>query len=191
MARTIAALRIYTRRGDDGSTGLFHGGRVSKDDTGPEAYGTVDEAVSALGAARALADGELADLILEAQRDMFVAAAELATAAKGRSKLQVGVSLVSDVMIDLLEERIDAVVERAGMPDGFVVPGGNPAAAALDVARTVVRRAERRSVSHARVAGLGDSKVVAYLNRMADYLYVLARAAEGTWLPSRTDDGGV
>lgn len=178
-------MRIYTRKGDDGSTGLFYGGRVGKDESGPEAYGTVDETVSALGVARALADGKMAERILEAQRALFVLAAELATSPERRGKLEPGVSLVTDEMVDVLEAAIDEVEGESGLPTEFVVPGGTPLAAALDVARTVARRAERRAVTHVRAHEIADSAVVPFLNRFADYLYVLARAAEGEWIPSR------
>ncbi len=176
-------MRIYTRTGDDGTTGLFYGGRVGKDETGPEAYGTVDEAVSALGVARALASGALSATILELQRQLFVIAAELATDVRNRGKLEPGVSLCTLEMVQVVESAIDRLVEEGGAPTEFVVPGGNSIAAALDVARTVVRRAERRAVTHLGVAG--DSQVVPFLNRTADYLYMLARAAEGSWEPSR------
>jgi cob(I)alamin adenosyltransferase len=178
-------VKIYTRRGDDGSTGLFHGGRVSKDDSGPEAYGTVDEAVSVLGIARAAANGLIAEAVLVAQRELFVVAAELATAPEQRGMLQAGTSLVTGGMVVRLEAAIDALVADRGMPTEFVVPGGSPVAAALDLARTVVRRAERRAVTHVELLGVSDSMVVPYLNRLADYLYMLARFAEDEWIPSR------
>ncbi len=176
-------MRIYTRRGDDGTTGLFHGGRVGKNSSGPEAYGTVDEAVSALGVVRVQAEADLAEAVLEVQRDLFVVAAELATDPGRRDLLEEGVSRVNSSMIDRLENRIDRIDADVGMPTEFVVPGGDPAAAAIDVARTIVRRAERRAVSH--IAGASDSLVVPYLNRLADYLYMLARAVEREWTPTR------
>lgn len=178
-------MKIYTRRGDDGSTGLFHGGRVAKDDTGPEAYGVVDEAVSALGVARAAASGPLVAAILAVQRQLFAVAAELATGADNRSKLVSGESLTTAAMVASLEDRIDEVEVDTGLPTEFVVPGGSVVAAALDVARTTVRRAERRAVSHMRVIGVEDSHVVPYLNRLADYLFVLARSEEATWASSK------
>jgi len=181
-------VKIYTRRGDDGSTGLFHGGRVPKDDTGPEAYGAVDEAVAALGTARALSSGDTAAAILEVQRSLFVVGAELATAPEHRDKLVDGQSRATRSMVDELEGRIDEIEARVGMPSEFVVPGGTAVAGALDVARTVVRRAERRAVSHLRASNIEDSQVVRYLNRLADYLYMLARSEESAWEPSRTDD---
>ena len=176
-------MRIYTRRGDDGSTGLFHGGRVGKDSSGPEAYGTVDEAVSALGVARAQAEPDVAEAVLEVQRDLFVVAAELATDPGRRDLLEAGISRVDSTMIDRIEERIDLIDAEVGMPTEFVVPGGEPVAAAIDVARTVVRRAERRSVTH--LVDEPASLVVPYLNRLADYLYMLARAVEREWTPTR------
>ena len=178
-------MKIYTRRGDDGTTGLFFGGRVTKDDTGPEAYGSVDEAVSALGAARAIASDELAEAVLAVQRDLFVVGAELATGPDNRKKLVPGESLTTAEMVERLETRIDEIEERFGMPTEFVVPGGSQTAAALDMARSVVRRAERRAVTHMAVIDVDDSEVVRYLNRLADYLYMLARAEEETWERTR------
>jgi len=179
----LNSMRIYTRRGDDGTTGLFHGGRVGKDSTGPEAFGTVDEAVSALGAVRAHAEPELAEAVLDVQRDLFVVAAELATDPERRSLLEPGTSRVEESLIERLEDRIDQIERESGMPTEFVVPGGDPIASAIDAARTVVRRAERRAVAH--LPDGGESLVVPYLNRLADYLYMLARAVEREWTPTR------
>ncbi len=177
---------IYTKQGDDGTTGLFYGGRVSKADLGPEAYGAIDEAVAALGLARAFADEEIAVAILDRQRDLFVVAAELATAPSNRSKLEDETSRVTARMVTVLEEEIDAIVADTGLPQEFIVPGGNHTAAALDIARTVVRRAERRAVTVMDSGDLNGSEVVRYLNRLADYLYVLARMVEGDWISSRS-----
>lgn len=180
-------MRIYTKKGDDGTTGLFYGGRVWKDDHAPEAYGAVDEAVAVLATARALADGELAETLLQVQRDLFVVAAELATAPENRHKLDPGISRVTAKMILQLEAWIDEVISDIGQPTEFVVPGDNPLSAGLDHARAVVRRAERRCVTYARSGGLEDSEVVRYLNRLADYLYTLVRATESEWKPSKTE----
>ncbi len=182
-------MRIYTRRGDDGTTGLLHGGRVRKDDPAPEAYGAVDEVVAALGVARAHTSGELAGELLDIQRQLFVVAAELATAPANRAKLQPAVSLVTADMVAELERRIDAVVERVGTPGEFVVPGQSQLPAALDLARSVARRAERRAVTLAAGGGLEGSEVVSFLNRLADYLYMLAREAESEWEPARRPEG--
>ena len=178
-------MKIYTKKGDDGTTGLFYGGRVPKDAAGPETYGTVDEAVAVLGVARAQAPAAAGEAILEVQRELFVVGAELATATENRAKLVAGESLVTPAMVARLEAAIDGVVDEVGMPTSFVVPGGSPPAAALDQARTVVRRAERRCVTFAATGGLEGSLVVPYLNRLADYLYMLARAAESEWVPTR------
>src|SRR5262245_56162967 len=136
--------RIYTKTGDDGTTGLLYGGRVAKDDLVTEAYGTTDEAVAALGLARALtSDTALAADLLTLQRELFVVGADLATAPDARTRLEPEVSLVTDTMVARLERRIVDLVGRRPLPDAFVVPGANPASASLDVARSVVRRAER------------------------------------------------
>jgi cob(I)alamin adenosyltransferase len=180
-------MKIYTRSGDDGSTGRLFGGRVAKDDTGPEANGAVDEAVSALGVARSIADGPLAASLLKLQRQLFVVGAELATGAENRSKLVDEVSRVTAAMVEGLEPAIDEVADAVGMPTVFIVPGDHPLSAALDQARAVIRRAERRAITHNRAAGIADSHTVPYLNRLADYVYMLARAAESTWTPSREE----
>lgn len=184
-------MKIYTRRGDDGTTGLFYGGRVSKAGRGPEAYGAVDEAVASLGVARSAAEADLAAELLRIQRKLFVVAAELATAPENRVKLEDGVSRVTRGMVDDLEHAIDRVTADVGVPAEFVVPGGTQVAAALDVARTVVRKAERRTVDLAADGSLDGSLALPYLNRLADYLFMLARASEVEWVPSRegSEDG--
>ncbi|MEX2504015.1 MAG: cob(I)yrinic acid a,c-diamide adenosyltransferase [Egicoccus sp.] len=180
-------MKVYTKRGDDGTTGLLYGGRVDKDDLRTTAYGTVDETCSALGLARAELDGDLHDLVLEVQRELFVVGAQLATLDEHWDRLQVGVSRVDDAMVDALDARIDASVERHPLPTEFVVPGGSRAAAALDLARSVCRRAERHVVAMVRAEALPDQAPLRYLNRCSDYLYVLAREAEGDHLSSRAD----
>jgi cob(I)alamin adenosyltransferase len=180
-------VKIYTRKGDDGTTGLLYGGRVAKDADGPRAYGAVDEAQAFLGLARAEAGpGELDDLVVALERDLWVLMAELATDETNRSKLVPGTSLVTAEMVAALEARIDELGERFEMPTEFVVPGQGRVAALLDVARTVVRRAERE-VLPAVAAG---SLVTAYLNRLSDLLWAAARwqeagPGEGGSLPTR------
>jgi cob(I)alamin adenosyltransferase len=179
--------RVYTRTGDDGTTALLYGSRVAKDSAGPAAYGAVDEAVSALGLARAEAErgSELDELLIRLQRELFVAGAELATAPANRSKLTPGVSRVTAEMVTALEPVIDDVTSRFDPPQEFVLPGENRAAAALDLARTIVRRAERECVAAAGAGWLDDSQVVPYLNRLADLVYTLARWQEGAFRPVR------
>jgi cob(I)alamin adenosyltransferase len=178
---------VYTKKGDDGTTGLFYGGRVSKADLAPEAYGTVDEAVAALAMARAECDGSRNKRILDLQRQLFVVAAELAANPDKRAKLIDGTSRVTAEMVSQIELWIDEVTAAVGLPDQFIVPGESRYTAALDVARAVVRRAERRAVAYGEAGGLADSQVVPYLNRLADYVYMLVRAAEHNWEPSKTE----
>jgi len=175
---------IYTRKGDDGTTGLLFGGRVRKDAPVIEANGAVDESQAALGLARAEAEPgtELNELIVGLERDLWVLMAEVATAPRMREKLRPGQSLVTLEMIVALEERIDGLSERFDMPAGFVVPGQNRVSAALDMARTVVRRAERLLT---RAPPAEDSLAVPYLNRLSDLLWTMARWQEGEHLTAR------
>jgi cob(I)alamin adenosyltransferase len=173
-------VKIYTRKGDDGTTGLWYGGRVPKSDMRPEAYGSVDEAASALGLCRAGArdNQELYDDILRIQNELFVAGAELATAPEAAGRLEAGVSKVTDAMVDNLETVIDRYMERVDLPPKFVIPGGTELSALLDIARTAIRRAERR-VSAMRESGhLPDDTVLRYLNRASDAVYAMARFAD-------------
>jgi cob(I)alamin adenosyltransferase len=183
--------RIYTKTGDDGTTGLLYGGRVSKGDPLPEAVGTIDEAVAALGLARALSgDPLLRERVLEIQRELFVLGADLATNPGARGRLEPGVSLATDDMVAALESRIDELVAAHPLPNVFIVPGANPASAALDVTRSVVRRAERRVVD-LRARGVTVNEPVArYLNRLSDLLFVMARIAAGEAEPTSRDGAG-
>ena len=183
---------VATGRGDDGTTALLFGGeRVSKDDLRTEAYGAVDEAVAALGLARAeLSEaarvGEpppdlarLAAQILRIQRELFVVGAELATNPGARAKARDDVTRVSQRMVDGMDEMLREVEGHIVLPREFVVPGETRLSAGLEMGRTVLRRAERRAVtlSH-HDEGLAESRLLPYLNRLADLLWVLARAAE-------------
>jgi cob(I)alamin adenosyltransferase len=181
-------MRIYTRKGDAGTTGLLFGGdRISKADLRTDAYGTTDEAVSALGLARAALgpDHPLTELVLRLQRELFVVGGELATHVEKRPKLTDGLTRVTAQMVTALEGEIDALEADHPMPVEFVIPGETLAGAAIDLARTSVRRAERRAVALSADGGLPDSQVVPYLNRLADLLFVVARAADGGFLPLR------
>jgi cob(I)alamin adenosyltransferase len=175
------ASTIYTKTGDDGTTGRLFGGRVTKDDLLIEACGDVDETVAALGVAReALQDNpELSDLVLDLQRHLFVVAADLTANPRARHRLTQGVSLVVPTMTDDLERVIDRLTALQPLRPVFIVPGGTRASAAVDLARTVARRAERH-VIRVRASGHTVSPdLVAYLNRLSDLLYVLARRVAG------------
>jgi cob(I)alamin adenosyltransferase len=152
-------MKIYTKKGDDGTTGLLFGGRVRKDSAAIEVNGAVDEAQAALGLARATAErgSELDEVLVGLERDLWVLMAEVATARSNRHKLEPGVSLVTEAMVTALEVRIDDLEQRFGMPTEFVVPGGSPASAALDLGRTVVRRAERLAIGLGAGAEEGET----------------------------------
>jgi cob(I)alamin adenosyltransferase len=173
-------VKIYTRKGDDGTTGLWYGGRVAKYAGRPEAYGSVDEAASALGLARSAAvdGGELYADILRVQNELFVAGAELATAPEAAERLEEGVSKVTADMVDRLEADIDRYMERVDLPPKFVIPGGTELSARLDVARAAVRRAERRVAALKDDGDLADDTVLTYLNRLSDALFAMARFAD-------------
>jgi cob(I)alamin adenosyltransferase len=177
--------RIYTRTGDDGTTGLLYGGRISKAGAVAEGLGATDELVAALGVARALSDDpRLTDRLLALQRELFVVGADLAANPAERAKLEPEVSLVTGEMVAGLEAQIDELVAAHPLPNAFVVPGANPVSAALDLARSVARRAERR------VVGLRDGgdevtdAVLRYVNRLSDLLFVLARIEAGEAEPA-------
>jgi cob(I)alamin adenosyltransferase len=184
--QAIGASAVATGKGDDGTTGLLFGGpRVTKDDPRTEAYGTVDEAVAALGLARAaIAEreapdaAELAALILRFQRELFVVGAELATTPGAWDRLEDGRTRVSEAMLDGIEVVLADVEGRIAMPTEFVVPGETPASAALELARTILRRAERRVTTLQRDGLVPGAWLLPYLNRLADLAWVLARLAE-------------
>lgn len=174
-------VKIYTRKGDDGTTGLWYGGRVPKSGGRPEAYGAVDEAASALGLCRVAATGtddELAQDILRIQNELFVAGAELATAPEAAGRLEPGVSKITPDMVERLEADIDRYMDRVDLPPRFVIPGGTELSARLDVARAAIRRAERRVVDLKTCGELADETVLRYLNRASDALFAMARYAD-------------
>jgi cob(I)alamin adenosyltransferase len=178
-------VQLYTRKGDDGTTGLLFGGRVPKDAPSVEANGAVDEAQAAIGAARAEVErgSEVDRLLVGAERDLWVLMAELATAPDNRRKLEAGKTMVAPEMVSNLEAVVDDLGARFPMPTEFVIPGQDRLAAQLDVARTVVRRAERAALA----AAAPGSSVVPYLNRLSTLLWVMARWQEhGGSLPSRS-----
>lgn len=179
-------MKIYTRKGDDGTTGLLYGGRVRKDSPEIELNGAVDEAQAALGVARAEAGpgDELDGLLVELERELYVLMAEVATRPENRQKLEPGRSLVTPEMVAHLEELIDRLTERFPMPTEFVIPGQNRTAAALDVARTQVRRAER--LAQPFLETVPASQVGPYLNRLSDLIWTMARWQEGSSMSART-----
>jgi cob(I)alamin adenosyltransferase len=183
------AMKIYTKTGDAGSTGLFGGARVDKDDARVEAYGTVDETNAAIGMARAAKPPEAVERVLaEVQADLFVLGAELACVAGKEDKLRMRLLAATDIA--RLEQAIDASETTLAPLTSFVLPGGTPAAAALHHARTVCRRAERRVLAAGRQSPV-RADVLIYLNRLSDLLFVLARRAnreagiaDQPWQPS-------
>ncbi len=173
--------RIYTRKGDDGTTSLWYGGRVAKTDARTEAYGSIDEAGAALGVARSLcgpSEAELAADILRLQRQLFVAGAELATAPEAEGRLEEGITRIDDDMVGALEPIIDRYMDRTDLPPKFVISGGTALSAQLDVARTEIRRAERRVVALKEEGELASEAVLRYLNRASDLVFAMARFAD-------------
>jgi cob(I)alamin adenosyltransferase len=175
--------RLYTGKGDDGTTGLLFGGRVPKDSPHPRACGAVDEAQAVIGVARSLCErgSELDEALTLACRDLWVLMAELATLPEHHGKLADGQTRVTTDMVAAVEALVDRLGERFEAPAQFVVPGQTPLAAQLDLARTVVRRAEREAVA----ATVPGSQAVPYLNRLSSLLWVQARWVEGEHLLSR------
>jgi cob(I)alamin adenosyltransferase len=179
----VSSDRIYTKKGDDGTTQLLFGGkeRVPKSSLRVAAYGDCDEAVAVLGVARAdaleVGAHDVAELALRLERELFVLNAELATAPKDQGRLEAGVSLITAEMVDSLETEIDDLTSRFEQPRDFIVPGNTKLGAALDHAARVVRRAER---SVDALAGAEDVRpeARAYINRLADLVWVIARYAE-------------
>jgi cob(I)alamin adenosyltransferase len=168
-------MKIYTRTGDDGTTGLFGGGRRSKADLRVEAYGTVDEANATIGVARACAlPPDLDAVLAEVQRDLFTLGAELGCESGAETKLKMTLLEASDA--ERLERAIDHAEEGLAPLRSFVLPGGSQAAAALHVARCVARRAERVVIALAAQSPV-RKEVIIYLNRLSDLLFTFARRA--------------
>ncbi len=174
----LSCVKIYTKSGDDGTTGLLFGGRVRKDAPQIELNGVVDEAQAFLGLARAeCKPGSVLDaLLLELESDLWILMAEVATKGSNRSKLVEGKTSVNREMVAKIEQRIDETTEQFSFPKEFVVPGQNRISSCLDVARTVIRRAERLSVEFTRENPV--SQVGPYLNRLSDLVWTLARWQE-------------
>ena len=170
-------MKIYTKTGDAGETGLFGGGRVGKDHPRVEAYGDVDELNAVIGVARSAEPmPRIDEVLVPVQRDLFSIGAILATPKLEKMREQLEKARVDDSRISELERAIDACEQELEPLRSFIVPGGTQKAAALHVARTVCRRAERRVV-HLRHDVEIPEIVVVYLNRLSDLLFMLARVA--------------
>lgn len=182
-------MKIYTKTGDEGMTGLFGGGRVRKDTTRIEAYGDVDELNAVLGLVRCESRHELiSKALMSLQEALFIVGAQLASPKRAPN-----IEVITSAHVDALERQIDVISENLPQMRNFILPGGGKTASYLHLARTVCRRAERRVVT---LAGEDkeavDKWVVIYMNRLSDYLFILARLAnqlDGVedipWLPTK------
>lgn len=175
--------RIYTRTGDDGSTGLVDGSRVPKDSFRTALMGSVDEANAAIGLARLTAGGGTSDMLARIQNDLFDLGADVATPGEMDGALRIVAA-----QVDWLERAIDAANENLGPLTSFILPAGSPSATHLHLARTIVRRAERDCVSAVRAGEVISPPVCQYLNRLSDLLFVLARvenadSGDVLWVP--------
>ena len=168
--------KLYTKYGDKGETGLLFGGRVPKTNPRVEAYGSVDEAISALGLARALSHTpRVQEIILDIQRELFTVGAELATEPKAYDTFKAHFKPTTPEMTTRLESLLDELMAEVKLPNAFIIPGASSASAALDMARTILRRAERRTVSLTEQGLLPNGENIRYLNRLSDLLFILAR----------------
>ncbi len=169
-------MKLFNKKGDEGETSLLFGGRVSKSDPRTETYGILDEAVSALGLGRALAEKErVKEIVLELQKELFVVGAELATQDENLERLT---DRIDEAKVDKLQGLIEELEGQIELPKAFIIPGADPASAALDLARTTIRRGERRAVGLREQGILKNSEILRYLNRLADLVFVLARLEE-------------
>jgi len=169
-------MRIYTRKGDDGSTELLFGGKVLKSEPRTDAYGAVDTAIAAVGFARATSQETLTkETLLKIQHDLFTVATELAAAPDMYDQLIEHFSPVTTEMVARLETWIDDTLNGVDLPSSFIVPGASTGSAAIDLARTMVRDAERRIVALDEVEPLPNKELLRYVNRLSDLLFTLAR----------------
>ncbi|MGN7294822.1 cob(I)yrinic acid a,c-diamide adenosyltransferase [Rhizobium sp. SAFR-030] len=185
--------KIYTRTGDDGTTGLVSGPRRAKHDLRVEAYGTIDETNSVIGVARLHTGlmGELDGMLFRIQNDLFDLGADLATPDDGRPLEWEALRIVQS-QVDRLEREIDTLNAKLDPLTSFILPGGSPAAATLHMARSVSRRAERLMVELSRTPGeVVGAAALHYVNRLSDFLFVAARYANGggkadiLWVPGK------
>jgi cob(I)alamin adenosyltransferase len=185
--------KIYTRTGDDGTTGLVSGPRRAKHDLRVESYGTIDETNSVIGVARLHTGlmGELDGMLFRIQNDLFDLGADLATPDDGRPLEWEALRIVQS-QVDRLESEIDTLNAKLDPLTSFILPGGSPAAATLHMARSVSRRAERLMVELSRTPGeVVGPPALQYVNRLSDFLFVAARYANGCgkadilWVPGK------
>ncbi len=168
--------KVTTGTGDAGYTGLLGNQRVPKYDPRPDTFGTVDEATSALGLARATTQDENArEVILHMQRDLYVLMAELATLPENQAAIGMAITAEHVQWLEEAEEQLKAAVE---IPNKFVIPGDSLDGAALDLARTIIRRAERMTVRLLHDGVIANTETVRYLNRLSDVVFILARYLE-------------
>ena len=173
---TTPAKRLYTKYGDSGETSLLYGGRVSKANLHCEAYGATDEACSALGLARALSqDSWVMGTLKELERELFAVGAELATDPQKYDAFKQHFVPVSSTMTTRLEGLIDDLQREIPLPRSFILPGASAASAAIDLARTSARRAEREAVKLKERSELTNLEILRYLNRLGDLLFMVAR----------------
>jgi cob(I)alamin adenosyltransferase len=171
-------MKTFNKKGDGGETSLLYGTRTAKSDPRCEAYGTVDETVSLLGLAKNFCQPEVRDIVTTLQRELFVIGAELATPLQRYHDLSTKGKTVKPEMLQKLEDLIDEFEAKVDMPREFVIPGACVSSATLDIARAVIRRAERRAVTLKNEGQLTNEKVLEYLNRLADLIFTLARYQE-------------
>lgn len=169
-------MKSFNKKGDDGTTSLLFGHRIPKYSDRTEAYGAIDEASSALGLARALTDHpDLKQIILDIQGELFIVGSELAALPHENVKLRKRISQDHSQRLEKLIEKYENLVE---MPNAFVPPGGSPGAASLDLARSIIRRAERRIAKLSDAGEVKNPEILSYCNRLADLLFTLARYDE-------------
>ena len=169
-------MKIYTKSGDDGTTGLLFGGRVSKTDPRCVAFGEADFATSAMGFARALAqEPRVQEILLQVQREMFTLSGELATDKANYEQFTSNFQPINAAKVEQLEVWIDEFASDVELPPNFIIPGASPTSGALDLARSSLRGAERRIVGLEQTGQLPNIEILRYVNRLADLLFMMAR----------------
>ncbi len=172
-------MRTFNKKGDLGETSLLYGGRVPKSSPRPQAYGAVDEAMSALGLARALATKpRVKEIVLQLQKELSTLCAELATDGDHYDQLKAHNWIITEDMVNRLETWIDDLEAKTEMPKEFILPGGTAASGALDLARSIIRRGERQTVVLWRRKMIHNQHILSYLNRAADLVFTMARYEE-------------